>query len=93
MSLSDTNKAKCYSSIVTISFPTQTVLLDMTNEVYANAESISTRTISGYTYIDEITFKVDALSSRRVRFYKRDKTQNYTYPNGNNSPIITLTSV
>lgn len=93
LSLTPEKQAKCYSSIVTIAFNPNIILLDMTSEAYGNAVSVSETTIGGYTYINSISFKVDALSSKKVRFYKKDQTQDYTYPNNNNTPIVTLTSI
>lgn len=92
LSLSDTNKEKCHSSIVMLTFDPNTILLDMTSDVYENALSTTTTVIRRHIFINSISFKVDALSSKKVRFYKVDETQNYTYPNGNNPCIITLTS-
>jgi len=93
LSLSDVNKAKCYSSIVTLTFNPNVILLDMTSDVYENALSTTTTVIRRHIFINSISFKVDALSSKKVRFYKVDETQNYTYPNGNNPCVLTLTSI
>ena len=89
LELTDNNKEKCYSSIVTIDFDTDYLLMDMTNEAYINKISSATTTKNGYTYINSITFKIDALSSKKIRFYKVDETQNYT---NNYSEIITITN-
>ena len=39
-------------------------------------------------YIKSITFNVDAISSKSVRFYKVDETQNYSYPGVTIEPIV-----
>ncbi len=92
--LSTTDKAKCASSIVTLRFDPNIVLLDMTSEIYKNAVEnnypILQQQINGYDYVKEISFKIDAMSSLAVKFYKKDVSQNYTYPSGNNSSIITV---
>jgi len=93
LSLTEDKKQKCYSAMVTLSFDPNVVLLDMTNNNYLNAENVTHTTKNSYNYINSITFKVDAITSTKVRFYKIDQTKNYTYPNNNNqSPVITLTS-
>lgn len=91
--LSDTDKAKCYSMRVAISFNPNTVLMDMTNSNYLKATNITTQAIGGYNYINGITFLVDAISSTTVRLYKKDVEQNYTYPSGSNPSIVTVTSI
>ena len=93
MSLSDEQKEKCHSAQVTLKFNPEEVLLDMTNYSYINAIDVKTTVVQTYTYINEITFNVDAVSSSRVRFYKQDVTKDYSYPNKNNeNSIITVTS-
>ena len=60
----------------------------MTSEAYQEAVNITTQVINGYNYVNSISFKIDALSSKMIKFYKIDTTQNYTYPIVNNSSII-----
>lgn len=67
---------------VTLSFNPTIVLLDMTSEYYLNSISTGTTTINGYTYVNSLTFGMDALSSTTIKFYKVDKTQDYTYSEG-----------
>lgn len=88
LNLSDENKSKCHSAKITLNFDPSVVTLDMTNSNYLNATSVGTTTINSYEYINKIEFKVDAISSTTVRFYKNDISQNYTYPNTGNSSII-----
>ncbi|MBQ6494790.1 MAG: hypothetical protein IJI49_02180 [Bacilli bacterium] len=88
LALSNTDKEKCSSSIITLTYNPQVVLLDMTSEAYQEAVNITTQVINGYNYVNSISFKIDALSSKMIKFYKIDTTQNYTYPIVNNSSII-----
>ncbi len=90
LSLSNENKEKCASTIISLSFNPNDVLLDMTNSNYLNATSVTNTTINNYNYVNGLSFKVDALSSTVVRFYKNDTTNNYTYPFENNNSIINL---
>lgn len=92
ISLTEDQKAKCYSSIVTINFDPEEILLDITNENYQKATNIKTTTIDGKTYINSLTLSIDAISSVDLRFYKVDYSKNYTYPNSSNSSVVTITS-
>lgn len=91
LNLSATEKAKCYSSIVTLNFNPEEILLDNTNENYQKATNIITQTINGKKYIKSITLPIDAISSADLRFYKVDTTKDYTYPNLNNYSVIEIT--
>lgn len=90
LTLSEQNKEKCYSALITLKFDPNIVLLDMTNTNYLNAIEVKKELIDGSNYINEITFKLDPISSTIVRFYKLDVTKDYTYPIVNNSSIIEL---
>ena len=86
--LSDTDKAKCTSALIKLTFNPNIILVDVTSDFYDNAYSYTTRQIDGKAYIDSVTFGVDRVSSMSVRFYKVNAINNYTYPYNNNSPII-----
>lgn len=90
LSLDAADKSKCASTVIDLSFNPNVVLLDITNGNYLKNIGTTTTVINNYNYINGLTFKVDALSSTVVRFYKKDTTQNYTYPFNNNSPIVTV---
>lgn len=92
LALSDEDKAKCYSSVVTIAFDPNEILVDITNENYQNATNVTTTTIDGKSYINSITLPIDAISSADIRFYKTDTSQDYTYPNLNNSSVVDVTT-
>lgn len=92
LALPEDKKNKCHSAIVKINFNPNEVLLDLTSEEYAKAEEKSTTIINGYTYVNSITIEVDASSSVNLRFYKVDVSKDYTYPNGNSSSILQITS-
>lgn len=92
LELSNDKKSKCHSAIVTISFDPNYILIDNTGESYINSTNKKTVQINGKIYINEITIPIDAISSKDLRFYKVDVSQNYTYPNNNNQSIVTITS-
>lgn len=90
LELSEDNKNKCYSAWVTVEFEPNQVLLDMTDTNYLNATSIETVQLNGYNYISKISFKIEALSSSNIRFYKRDVTKDYSYQGENQNLIFTI---
>lgn len=92
LALTDEEKKKCYSAIVKIEFDPSEILFDVTNSAYSDATEMKTTTIDGKTYISGFTISIDAISSREIRFYKVDVSQNYTYPNSSNNSIVTITS-
>lgn len=89
LALSEENKNKCASALVTLSFDPSKIILDTTTNLLKKSTTTTTN-VDGVDYISSITFKVDALSSNIIRFYKKDKTKNYTYPFGTTDPIITF---
>jgi len=90
--LSDTNKANCYSAIVTLEFDPNVVLLDSTNPTILNRlpSNYQTTTINGNQYVSKYSFKMNAISSNLITFYKNDKTADYTYPIKNDTPIVNV---
>lgn len=92
MSLSDNNKAKCYSAKITLTFDPRYVVIDTTSNVL-NSSVYTTEQVNGVSYINSITFDVEAMSSTILRFYKIDVTNNYTYPFSNNRSIITFNAL
>lgn len=88
MNLSDLDKSKCTSALITLSFDPEYVILDMTSNAYLNAQSVDTIEIDGYNYVNEISFKMDSESSESVRFYKADSSEDYTYPFTNTNSIV-----
>lgn len=92
LNLSDTEKAKCYSALVEIKFDPNEILFDVTNSAYVDATNITTTQIDGKTYINGFSIKIDAISSKEIRFYKVDVSKDYTYPYGNNDSVVKVSS-
>ncbi len=88
MSLSDDNKKRCTSVMISLSFDPNVVILDMTNSAYLNAYNVSIINIDGYDYVNGISFKMDSESSEVIKFYKRDVTIDYSYPIINDNSVI-----
>ena len=91
LALSDENKAKCHSSVVTVDFNPNEILLDITSENYQKITEETTTIIDGKNYINSITLPIDAISSVDLRFYKVDTSNDYTYPNLDNDSVLTVT--
>lgn len=74
----------CPNSEATVTLeidPTQ-LRIDTNDEVYINRDDTKTEytTINTKNYVTKIVFKLPAETTRYVKFYKVDKTQDYTYP-------------
>jgi len=84
--LSSTNKAKCVSVEITLTFDPTDIVLDTTSPILKNA-TIQSINIGGTNYVSEVAFPMDAMSSMEVRFYKIDYTLDYSYPFGGPSIV------
>lgn len=91
LGLSAENKSKCSSAIITLDFDPRVVLLDMTSEDYLDSLDKKIENIDGYNYVTSISFKIDALSSEKVKFYKKDTLIDYSYPNSDNNSVVKVT--
>ena len=90
LSLSAADQDKCTSAIINLDFDPNTIIFDNAS-IVKGLISTNTTLIGGYDYVDELSFKIDAISSMVVRFYKLDRDQDYTYPIINSTPIINVT--
>lgn len=90
--LTESEKDKCFSAIVTVEFDPRDLFLDMTNSSFLNRldEDYKEVTIDGYRWVSKFSFKVNASSSNTILFYKNDIKQNYTYPIVNAKSIINV---
>lgn len=91
LTLSNNDKAKCASAIINLSFDPSVVIFDNATGVDGEVTNQTTTNIGGYNYINGISFKIDAISSYTIRFYKKNSNNNYTYPITNPTSIIGVT--
>lgn len=91
LSLSEVNKAKCASATINLNFDPNMVLFDNASGVDGTITNQTVINIGGYDYINAISFKIDAISSVIVRFYKKNSSLNYTYPITNPTSIVSVT--
>ena len=87
--LSSTNKDKCVSEYVTLSFDANDVFFDNTSNLLKTSQ-FNTTSINGVEYITSIIIPIEPLSSTALRFYKNDTSRNYTFPYENNTSIISF---
>ena len=88
LSLSDNDRDNCYSAVVELNFDPEVLRLNMTSDIYFNALDYSIINIEGNDYINYISFKIDAITSERIKFYKVDANNNYSYPLYNLDSIV-----
>ena len=86
--LSDEDKKKCTSALISLSFDPRETILDMTSSAYLNAYNVSITKIDGYDYVNGISFKMDSESSETIKFYKADTDKDYSYPIVNDRSVI-----
>lgn len=90
LELSEEDKNKCYSAEITITFDPNEILIDSTDKNYLRAKNLGYINLNGFNYVNKIIIEIEALSSENIRFYKKDKTKDYTYPIININPIVNV---
>lgn len=88
-SLSEINKKNCASAIITLDFDPKKVVIDTTTNTINGAEITNTQ-VDGINFISRIKFNVESASSTSIRFYKKDRYVDYTYPYVNDTSIISF---
>ena len=74
-----------------LQFDPNVLRLDLNDEIYADSNklvSVETTTISGKQYIKKIVFNIEKECAKNVKFYKVDKSKNYTYPGVSPTSVI-----
>ena len=89
IALSDTNKSKCVSEYINISFDPNILFVDNTSPIL-NYSTYTTTDIDGVAYINSMKFKIDPSSTLALKFYKKNTSNNYTYPIENQTSAITV---
>lgn len=77
-SLSNVNKKKCASAVITVSFDPNVIRVDSTATDYLNAYDIETETIDGYDYVKKFKFDMSPSISSVLKFYKKNKSVDYS---------------
>lgn len=80
LSLTDEDKKKCAGATITLTFDPSIIVIDNTSEIIKSSE-LTYQTIEGIGYINSLKFDIGASNSIGIRFYKKDVSKDYTYPN------------
>ena len=88
--LSLTDRPKCVSQVIALSFSPSVLLLDTTSSIIDESTYTNT-TINGVDYINSLTFNIAPVSTVAIKFYKVTPSANYTYPIVNNTSIVGVT--
>lgn len=76
----------------TLTFDPKVLRIDTNDEVCINKVSGTSTTIDGTQYFNKIVFNIDKESAKNIKFYKVDMTKDYTYPSGDNTPAINVST-
>ena len=68
LSLSDENKEKCASAVITVSFDPTVLKIDNTATDFLKAYNIETQVIGGFNYVKKFTFDMDSSISDVIKF-------------------------
>ena len=75
---------------VNIKFDPTLLRIDSNNSAVKKSKEFKTTKIDGKDYINNISIILDKESSKKIKFYKVDKTQNYEFPNSQNKEYIQI---
>ncbi len=76
----------------TLTFDPKVLRIDTNDEVCINKVSGTSTTIDGTQYFNKIVFNMDKESAKNIKFYKVDMTKDYTYPSGDNTLAINVST-
>ena len=88
-SFAPANQSKCVSAYIELTFDPREVVIDTTSSVLSIGTSQS-EIIGGVSYINQVTFPINAMTSKEVRFYKIEHSADYSYPYVNQTPVVSL---
>lgn len=74
---------------ITLEFDPSVIRIDSNDESFVNRISGSEST-NNKGYVKKYTFTMSKEATKNIKFYKVDKTKDYTYPSGDAESIITV---
>ncbi len=77
-SLSSTNKKKCVSASITVSFDPNVVYINNNDATFLGGYDIKTQKINNFDYVNGFTFDMDASTSSNIKLYKKDVSKDYS---------------
>ena len=80
---------------MTLEFDPNLIRIDSNNNLVKNSKKYTTQKIADkdgkeIEYINSVTFDLPAETTKKIIFYKVDKSKDYTYPNSSNKSIINV---
>lgn len=75
---------------VTLTFNANELRIDMNDPICQDMQILDTMTIGGKEFVTKVQFNLPKESAKNIKFYKVDKTKNYTYPSGSTECAITV---
>ena len=76
----------------TLTFDPRVLRIDTNDEVCVNRVSGTTTTIDGVQYLNKVVFNMNKESAKNIKFYKVDMTKDYTYPSGETTSVINVST-
>ena len=74
---------------VSLEFDPNVVRIDLNDEAYINRVEGSEE-VNSDGYVEKFVFTMDKESAENIKFYKVDMSQDYTYPSGSTTSVITV---
>ena len=74
---------------VSLEFDPNVVRIDLNDEAYIKRLEGSEE-VNSDGYVEKFVFTMDKESAKNIKFYKVDMTQDYTYPSGDTTSVITV---
>ena len=84
------SNVKDSDNILNIEFDPNVLRVDLNNKFTKDLIDYSSITIGNNQYINRIKIRLPKESSGKIKFYKIDKTKDYTYPNLLNDSIVKI---
>ena len=76
----------------TLTFDPKVLRIDTNDEVCVNRVSGTSTTVDGTQYLNKVVFNMDKESAKNIKFYKVDMTKDYSYPSGDTTPAVKIST-
>lgn len=76
----------------TLAFDPKVLRIDTNDEACVNRVSGTSTTVDGTQYLNKIVFNMDKESAKNIKFYKVDMTKDYSYPSGDTTPAVNVST-
>ena len=76
----------------TLTFDPKVLRIDTNDEACVNRVSGTSTTVDGTQYLNKVVFNMDKESAKNIKFYKVDMTKDYSYPSGDTTPAVDVST-